>query len=25
MAARVPLRGLVSDLLKKYMDLLYKV
>jgi glutamate/tyrosine decarboxylase-like PLP-dependent enzyme len=25
MAASVPFRGLVSDLLKKYMDLLYKV
>jgi hypothetical protein len=25
LAARVPFRGLVSDLLKKYMDLLYKV
>ncbi len=25
MAARIPLRGLVSDLQKKYMDLLYKV
>jgi len=25
MAATVPFRGLLSDLLKKYMDLLYKV
>jgi hypothetical protein len=25
MAASVPFRGMVSDLLKKYMDLLYKV